>query len=75
MERCLCGKEAKWRFWGKPRCDEHIDTAKRCFNLWPPVPGSSSDGAIEPIEPAPVEAAPVPPRTPANTFQFLKTKL
>jgi hypothetical protein len=40
MLKCLCGQPATHLLWDTPRCDEHIETAKRCFRVWPPAPDS-----------------------------------
>jgi hypothetical protein len=49
MLKCLCGEPATHLLWDTPRCDEHIETAKRCFRVWPPAPDSVAAKAIEPI--------------------------
>jgi hypothetical protein len=66
MLKCLCGKPATHTFWDQPRCAEHIESVKRCFKVWPPIPGSLADEAIETI---PAEPRPQVPRK-SGTFQF-----
>jgi hypothetical protein len=70
MKPCPCGEEATYLFWGQPRCTEHVERLKTCFNVWPPVPGSLAATAIEPIP------APVPPTVElsGDNFEFWKPK-